>query len=1025
MGIFPVTEDRFPDGTLTDPTTSFPQAMAATGRVNVFARVRPGVAREDGDQHCVDMNADTGKCLVRLQDGDAVERVLAGGSAAIRTVEKEYTFDGVFDQESTQKEVYEDVGKPVLKDVLQGYNGSILAYGQTGAGKTHSLLNSGMGIDGKPDPKQAGLLPRLVAALFVHVGADVKNVYTVEASMLQIYNEQVDCLLGDDREKAQGLAVTGKSEVKGLAWTKCGTPNDLLQCFQKGRMNLVYAETKMNKSSSRSHAVFQIKVSKRPRALDKTGTKGGKVEMKATFGKLTVVDLAGSERIKKSGVTGAQLKEATNINSSLLSFGNIVQALAEKKKFIPYRDSKLTRILEDSVGGNCKTSLLVCASPSAESSDETVSTLEFASRAARIEITATINEGVVTVDAASLVADMKGEGLDTALKQKHSEMMAMENKLKADAQKETSQLKKAKEDAVKAQQAEKAKATEAGKLMEKWRVKAEEAGKKISSLEEAVKEAAEAKEAKEAVAKAEKQVADLKAQLAKERAERAREADAVAQDLRTQVEATQKLLEEANAKTETLEGRVSEADALCAALNKQLEESSAALDAAQEEAVAALAKAHQDNAEALAQAVEDKEDALRAAEAEACERAEQAAEFSRCEAEAAAEVAREALEADWSMRLDQAKHEGSTELSVAVAAAAEELEAAKAEAATRLDAARSAAEKELSSVRSALEADLATRAGTIAALESTATERAARISALQKEAEELNAQIESTRADLLATRENAAAEAARLDAAHATALAAVEARRREAMEAAEKRQQDQQESHEAEVEALETRATLKGKRLSWAFSASRALLDETNAELKRDWEDMKRRFDARESRADDVANIKGLKQEVGVLAQTCANLKIEKTHLALELENRDVTDAVFGNTGGKRHHAGPKNPASAARNALGQVATPSPNQARRTATISSRNRELAAARRAKTPASVHRPTPPSSKAPVTFHSRDTLGGTLRFSRDFRGSSEKLPAIDGALNAGGLRFSRLNQLPAGNPQSRSQTGVGFL
>merc|ERR1719218_319561 len=97
--------------------------------------------------------------------------------------------------------------------------------------------------------------------------------------------------------------------------------------------------------------------------------------MKATFGKLTVVDLAGSERIKKSGVTGAQLKEATNINSSLLAFGNVVQALAEKKKFIPYRDSKLTRILEDSVGGNCKTSLLVCCSPSAESSDETVSTL--------------------------------------------------------------------------------------------------------------------------------------------------------------------------------------------------------------------------------------------------------------------------------------------------------------------------------------------------------------------------------------------------------------------------------------------------------------------------------------------------------------------------------------------------------------------------------------------------------------------------------------------------------------------------
>ena len=166
--------------------------------------------------------------------------------------------------------------------------------------------------------------------------------YSVEASMLQIYNENIDCLLGADRERAQGLQVTGKSEVRGLTWMPCKTPTDLLQCFQKGRNNLVYAETKMNKASSRSHAVFQIKVAKRPRASDAAAAKKGakKVEMKAVFGKLTVVDLAGSERIKKSGVVGQQLREATNINSSLLAFGNIVQALAEKKNFIPYRDSK-------------------------------------------------------------------------------------------------------------------------------------------------------------------------------------------------------------------------------------------------------------------------------------------------------------------------------------------------------------------------------------------------------------------------------------------------------------------------------------------------------------------------------------------------------------------------------------------------------------------------------------------------------------------------------------------------------------
>jgi hypothetical protein len=262
--------------------------------------------------------------------------------------------------------------------------------------------------------------------------------------------------------------------------------------YAPGRNNLVYAETKMNKSSSRSHAVFQIKVSKRPRATEK-GKPGSaaKVEMKATFGKLTVVglyklnsvvpnifdesarfqplslsseklvskfafkcnlyryavvDLAGSERVKKSGVSGAQLKEASNINSSLLAFGNIVQALAEKRGFIPYRDSKLTRILEDSVGGNCKTSLLVCCSPSAESSDETVSTLEFASRAARIEITAVINEAVITVDAASLMSDLAGEGLDTALKEKHTQMMALESKLKNETNKRDAELTKMKDE---------------------------------------------------------------------------------------------------------------------------------------------------------------------------------------------------------------------------------------------------------------------------------------------------------------------------------------------------------------------------------------------------------------------------------------------------------------------------------------------------------------------------------------------------------------------------------------------------
>jgi kinesin family protein 5 len=163
--------------------------------------------------------------------------------------------------------------------------------------------------------------------------------------MLQIYNEQIDCLLNEHREKGHGLQVTGKSDVKGLTWIACKTPSDMLMCFQRGPQQPRVRRDEDEQVLQSLARRVQIKISKRSRATSRAKVGGGgKVEMKATFGKLTVVDLAGSERIKKSGASGAQFKEATNINGSLLAFGNVVQALAEKKKFIPYRDSKLTRI---------------------------------------------------------------------------------------------------------------------------------------------------------------------------------------------------------------------------------------------------------------------------------------------------------------------------------------------------------------------------------------------------------------------------------------------------------------------------------------------------------------------------------------------------------------------------------------------------------------------------------------------------------------------------------------------------------
>ena len=854
--------------------------MSVKGKVNVFSRVRPGLAREDGDQHCITNHLELKKCVVSLEDGDAVERVLAGGSAAPGKVqEKSFTFDGVFDPDCSQKEVYEEVGKPVLKDVLQGYNGSILAYGQTSAGKTHSLLNSGMGMNGKPDPKQAGLLPRLVAALFVHIGADTKHAYTVEASMLQIYNEHIDCLLCEDREKGQGLQVTGKSDVKGLTWISCKTPSDMLMCFQRGRNNLVYAETKMNKSSSRSHAVFQIKISKRSRATSsaKAGG-GGKVEMKATFGKLTVVDLAGSERIKKSGASGAQFKEATNINGSLLAFGNVVQALAEKKKFIPYRDSKLTRILEDSVGGNCKTSLLVCCSPSMESADETVCTLEFASRAARIEIVATINETTVMVDAKSLIADVAGEGLDTALKEKQREMTDLENKLKADGAKNEAELKKAKDEAIKKQMAETAKAVEAGKLEETYKAKADEAAKKIKELEAAVKQAAEAKEVKAEMKKMvdekEREVEVLKKTLAEERKARAQGDDERAKMLVRQVSKTKALLDEANAHTSKLEVRAGEAEALGAALGEKLQDSAAALESATKEASEAAVKAAEEHAAAISQMAQEQAAALVEKEFQTMARIDEAVGAAKSEVEADSEKQEAVLVRQWSLKLSTQAQESAAEIAGVNA--------------------------ELAETKAKFEEERMIQEEVVETLKTEAKKASFRIYTLQKEAENLAADIEAARAEVIEQREAAAEENARLNAAHAEVLAKLNEKRLEDAAVAGKRLAESEEAHAADVDSIRTRAESREKRLSWAFSASKALLAETNAAIKADHDRMKKRFDARDSRDDDVLKISELSAVVSALDNMNKHLKRETQDLSRELENRDQNDTIFGGVGGMR-----------------------------------------------------------------------------------------------------------------------------
>ena len=213
-------------------------------RVRAYCRVRPAAARG-------------GDLATSAGDGDSTVTVTPPVSSSIdRRVQevppRGWSFDGVHGPEATQAAIYDDVAQPILDAVLQGYNGTILAYGQTGAGKTHTLLHKGA------TPDAAGLVPRLVAALFVAIGVDTRHVYRVRASFAQIYNEQIDDLLKPRNGNLKVKAGPAGSEVEGLTQQRAGTAEELMTVCDAGRRNLVYAETRMNKSSSRSHAVLQL-----------------------------------------------------------------------------------------------------------------------------------------------------------------------------------------------------------------------------------------------------------------------------------------------------------------------------------------------------------------------------------------------------------------------------------------------------------------------------------------------------------------------------------------------------------------------------------------------------------------------------------------------------------------------------------------------------------------------------------------------------------------------------------------------
>ncbi|XP_027782017.1 kinesin heavy chain isoform X2 [Marmota flaviventris] len=309
--------------------------------------------------------------------GDKFIPIFQGDDSVVIGQGKPYVFDRVFPPNTTQEQVYHACAMQIVKDVLAGYNGTIFAYGQTSSGKTHTM-------EGKlHDPQLMGIIPRIARDIFNHIYSMDENLeFHIKVSYFEIYLDKIRDLL--DVTKTNLSVHEDKNRVpfvKGCTERFVSSPEEILDVIDEGKSNRHVAVTNMNEHSSRSHSIFLINIKQ----------ENMETEQKLS-GKLYLVDLAGSEKVSKTGAEGAVLDEAKNINKSLSALGNVISALAEgTKSYVPYRDSKMTRILQDSLGGNCRTTMFICCSPSSYNDAETKSTLMFGQRAKTIKNTASVN----------------------------------------------------------------------------------------------------------------------------------------------------------------------------------------------------------------------------------------------------------------------------------------------------------------------------------------------------------------------------------------------------------------------------------------------------------------------------------------------------------------------------------------------------------------------------------------------------------------------------------------------------------
>nr|XP_046229318.1 kinesin-like protein KIF3C [Scatophagus argus] len=310
--------------------------------------------------------------------------ILRNPRAPASEPQKTFTFDAVYDASSKQRDLYDESVRPLIDSVLAGFNGTIFAYGQTGTGKTYTMQGAWM------DPEKRGVIPNAFDHIFTHISRSQSDKqYLVRASYLEIYLEEIRDLLDPKHGNTRSLELRESPEsgvyVRDLTSCVCKSIKEIEEVMNMGNQARAVGATDMNEHSSRSHALFLITVE-----CSQPGPDGRK---HIRVGRLNLVDLAGSERQAKTGVQGERLKEAAKINLSLSALGNVISALADgRSSHVPYRDSKLTRLLQDSLGGNAKTVMVATLGPSPQHYDETLTTLRYANRAKNIQNQPRVNE---------------------------------------------------------------------------------------------------------------------------------------------------------------------------------------------------------------------------------------------------------------------------------------------------------------------------------------------------------------------------------------------------------------------------------------------------------------------------------------------------------------------------------------------------------------------------------------------------------------------------------------------------------